>query len=50
MEGIVIARIILNDVLEDIKGLSHRLTEDELDDLTDELDEIYEKYKAKARD
>jgi hypothetical protein len=45
MEDIVIARIVLSSVLDDIKGLMHELTEDELDDLVDALDDVYTGFK-----
>jgi len=43
MDDLVIARIQLNDVLDDIQSIMHDLTLDELDKLIDEVTCIYER-------
>ena len=44
MDDLVIARIQLNDVLDDIQSIMHDLTLDELDKLIDEVTCIYERF------
>lgn len=44
MNEIVIARIELISVLDDLKSLTHDLTIGELDELIDELTVLYERY------
>jgi len=44
MDDLVIARIQLNDVLDDIQSIMHDLTLDEMDKLIDEVTCIYERF------
>ena len=46
MDDLIIARIMLSDMLNDLNGLMHGLTEDELDALVDALDEVYVEFKT----
>ena len=48
MKDIVIARIMVTGTLCSIDSLLHDLSEEELDEMNDELAGIYEKYKAKT--
>ena len=44
MDDLVIARIQLNDVLDDIQSIMHDLTLDEMDKLIDEVTCVYERF------
>ena len=44
MDDIVIARIQLISVLDDVKSLTHDLTIGELDELIEEVTLLYERY------
>jgi hypothetical protein len=44
MNDIVIARIQLISVLDDVKSLTYDLTTDELDALIDEVTVVYERF------
>ena len=44
MQDITIARIMLDDALNNVKSLMHELTEEELDALTDDVMVLYERY------
>ena len=44
MNDIVIARIELISVLDDVKSLTHDLTIGELDELIDEVTQLYERF------
>jgi hypothetical protein len=46
MDDLIITRIMLSDMLNDLNGLMHGLTEDELDALVDALDEVYVEFKT----
>jgi len=48
MDDIVIARIELIDVLDEVKTLTHDLTIGELDELIDEVTQLYERYNIYA--
>lgn len=48
MDDIVIARIELIDVLDEVKTLTHDLTIGELDELIDEVTQLYERYSIYA--
>jgi hypothetical protein len=44
VNDIVIARIELISVLDDVKSLTHDLTIGELDELIDEVTQLYERF------
>ena len=48
MDDIVIARIELISVLDEVKTLTHDLTIGELDELIDEVTQLYERYSIYA--
>ena len=49
MNDIVIARIELINVLDEVKTLTHDLTIGELDELIDEVTQLYERYSVYAQ-
>ena len=49
MQDIVVARIMVKISLNSIEDMMHDLSEEDLDELEEELSEIYAKYDAKIK-